>query len=74
MRSEFEREVEAARWKFEQECEAVRRELGEKLEAVRRRALDRMGHAAFIKKAGKRKADALLHELEQHLLKQNVRL
>jgi hypothetical protein len=27
MRSEFEREVEAARWEFEQEVEAVRREL-----------------------------------------------
>jgi ribosomal 50S subunit-associated protein YjgA (DUF615 family) len=74
MRSEFEREVEVARWEFKQEVEAVRRELGEKLEAVRRQALDKIGHAAFIKKAGMRKADALLHELEQHLLKQNVRL
>jgi len=74
MRSEFEREVEAARWEFKQEVEAVRRELGEKLEAARRQALDKMGHAAFIKNAGMRKADALLHELEQHLLKQNVRL
>jgi hypothetical protein len=33
-----------------------------------------MGHAAFIKKARMRKADALLHELEQHLLKQKARL
>jgi hypothetical protein len=72
--SEFEREVEAARWEFEQEVEAVRRELGKKLEAVRRRALDKKGHAAFMKKADMRIADALLHQLEQHLLKQNGRL
>jgi F0F1-type ATP synthase membrane subunit b/b' len=71
-RAEFEREVEAARREFAQEVEAVRRKLGEKLEAVRRQALDRMGQAAFIKKAGMRKADALLHELEQHLLKQKA--
>ena len=71
---EFEREVEAGRWEFEQEVEAVRRELGKKLEAARRQALDKMGHAAFLKKADMRKAHGLLHELEQHLLKQNVRL
>ena len=71
--SEFKREVEAARREFQQEVEAVRRELGKKLEAVRRRALDEMGHTGFIKKAGMRKATALLHELEQHLLKQKVR-
>jgi hypothetical protein len=65
--SEFEREVESARWEFQQEVEAVRREVGEKCEAVRRQALDKLGHAVFIKKAGMRKADALLHELEQHL-------
>src|SRR5262245_60146860 len=70
MRSEVEREVEAARWEFKQEVEAVRRELGEKLEAVRRRALEKMGHAASLKKADMRKANALLHELEQHLLNQ----
>jgi F0F1-type ATP synthase membrane subunit b/b' len=74
MSSEFEREVEAARREFEQEVEAVRRELGKKLEAARRQALDKMGHAAFLKKADMRKAHGLLHELEQHLLKQNVRL
>ena len=74
MRAEFEREVETARREFEQEVEAVRRELGKKLEAVRRRALDQTGHMAFVKKADMRKAHALLHELEQHLLKQNVRL
>jgi hypothetical protein len=72
MRAEFEREVAAARREFEQEVEAVRRELGKKLEAVRWRALDKMGHVAFMKKADMRKARALLHELEQHLLKQNV--
>jgi hypothetical protein len=70
--SEFEREVEAARWEFK--FETVRRELREKLEAVRRRTLDKMGHVARMKKADMRKAHALLHELEQHLLKQNVRL
>jgi hypothetical protein len=74
MRAEFEREVEAARREFEQQVEAVRRELGEKLEAVRRRTLDKQGHLAFLKKADMRKAHALLHELEQHLLKQDVRL
>jgi hypothetical protein len=72
--SEFEREVEAARWEFKQEVETVRRELREKLEAVRRRTLDKMGHVARMKKADMRKAHALLHELGQHLLKQNVRL
>jgi F0F1-type ATP synthase membrane subunit b/b' len=72
-RGEFDREVEAARAKFEQEVEAVRRALGKKLEAARTRALDKMGHLAFVKKADMRKAHALLHELEQHLLKQNVR-
>jgi F0F1-type ATP synthase membrane subunit b/b' len=72
--SEFEREVEAARREFAQEVEAVRRELGKNLEAARRQALDKMGHAAFLKKAGMRKADALLRELELHILKQNVRL
>ena len=74
MRAEFEREVAAARREFEQEVEAVRRELGKKLEAARRRALDKRGHQAFLKKADMRKAQALLRELEQHLLKQNVRL
>jgi hypothetical protein len=74
MRAEFEREVEAARREFEQEVEAVRRELGKKLQAVRWRALDKMGHVALMKKADMRKAQALLHELEQHLLKQNARL
>ena len=74
MRSEFEREVEAARREFAQEVEAVRRELGKKLEAARRRALDEKGHLALTKKADMRKAQALLRELEQHLLKQNVRL
>ena len=74
MRSEFEREVEVARREFEQEVEAVRREFGKKLEAARWRALDKMGHVAFLKKADMRKAHALLHELEQHFLKQNVRL
>ena len=74
MRAQFEREVEAARREFEQEAEVVRRELGKKLEAARWRALDKVGHVAFIKKADMRKASALLHELEQHLLKQNVRL
>jgi F0F1-type ATP synthase membrane subunit b/b' len=69
---EFEREVEAARREFQQEVEAIRRELGKKLEAIRGQALDKMGHVAVIKKAGMRKADALLHELERHLL--NVRL
>ena len=73
-RGEFDREVEAARTKFEQEVEAVRRALGNKLEAARTRALDKMGHVALMKKADMRKAHALLHELEQHLLKQNVRL
>src|SRR5262245_14047891 len=70
MRSEFEREVEAARWEVKQGDEAVRRELGENLEAVRRQALEKMGHAASLKKADMRKANALLHELEQHLLNQ----
>jgi DNA anti-recombination protein RmuC len=51
MRSEFEREVEAARWEFKQEVETVRRELREKLEAVRRRTLDKMRHVARMKKA-----------------------
>jgi hypothetical protein len=74
MRAEFENEVEAARSEFAKEVEAIRRELGKKLEAVGRRALDKQGHLAFLKKADMRKAHALLHELEQHLLKQNVRL
>jgi hypothetical protein len=74
MRAEFEREVEAARREFKQEVEAIRRELGKKLEAARWRALEKMGHVASIKKADMRKANALLHELEQHFLKQNVRL
>jgi hypothetical protein len=74
MGAQFEREVEAARWAFEQEVEAVRRELGKKLEASRRRALNEMGHTAFLKKKDMRKAQALLHEFERHLLKQNVRL
>ena len=71
--SQFQREVEAARREFAQEVEAVRRELGKKLEAARREALDKMGRAAFVKKADMRKAHALLHELEHHLLKQDVR-
>jgi hypothetical protein len=33
-----------------------------------------MGHAAFIKNASMRNADAVLHELEKHLLKQKLRL
>ena len=74
MRAEFESEVEAARREFEQEVEAVSRELGKKLEAARRQALDKQGHLVFLKKADMRKAHALLHELEQHLLKQHVRL
>jgi hypothetical protein len=74
MRAEFEREVEAARREFKQEVEAVRRELGKKLEAARWRALDKMGHVPFMKKADMRKAHALLHELERHLLKQNGQL
>jgi hypothetical protein len=41
---------------------------------VRRRALDEKGHLSFMKKADMRKAQALLHELERHLLKQNVQL
>jgi hypothetical protein len=69
MRAEFEREVEAARREFEQEVEAVR---GTRQE--RRRALDKQGHLAFLKKADMRRAHALLHQLEQHLLKQNVQL
>src|SRR5262245_25738370 len=70
MRAEFEREVEAARREFAQEMEAVGRELGKKIEAVRSRALDEMGHTASLRRADMRKANALLRELEQHLLNQ----
>ena len=67
---EFEREVEVARWEFEQEVEGTREETRSRKEA----ALDKEGHLAFLKKVDMRKAHALLHELEQHLVKQNVRL
>jgi hypothetical protein len=72
--SEFEREVEAARWEFQQEVEAVRREVGEKMRSRKEASTRQIGPRGLHQEAGMRKADALLHELEQHLLKQKVRL
>jgi hypothetical protein len=65
---EFEQQVEAAKREFEMEVAAIRREFSNKLEAVSRER-NKKRETAFT-----RKAKALLHELENDLLKQDLRL
>jgi hypothetical protein len=65
-KTEFEQQVEAAKREFEMEVAAIRHEFSNKLETVNRER-NKKSETAFT-----RKAKALLRELENDLLKQNL--